>query len=81
MPKTIRHPANVSVAHHPHGEGIAADTGSPQERPDALGAGFRVVRYLIPRHFGFCYGVQNAIDIAYRAVEQNEGSAFSCSVK
>jgi len=34
---------------------------------------FGTVRYLIPRHFGFCYGVQNAIDIAYRAVEQNEG--------
>ncbi|KPP94284.1 MAG: 4-hydroxy-3-methylbut-2-enyl diphosphate reductase IspH [Bacteroidetes bacterium HLUCCA01] len=34
---------------------------------------FGSVRYLIPRHFGFCYGVQNAIDIAYRAVEQNEG--------
>ncbi len=26
---------------------------------------------LIPRHFGFCYGVENAIDIAYRTVEQN----------
>ncbi len=27
------------------------------------------VRFLIPRHFGFCYGVQNAIDIAYRTIE------------
>ena len=26
---------------------------------------------LIPRHFGFCYGVENAIDIAYRTVEEN----------
>lgn len=32
---------------------------------------FGTVRYLVPRHFGFCYGVQNAIDIAYRAVEQH----------
>ena len=34
---------------------------------------FGAVRFLIPRHFGFCYGVENAIDIAYRAVEQNPG--------
>ncbi|MEX0686479.1 MAG: 4-hydroxy-3-methylbut-2-enyl diphosphate reductase [Balneolales bacterium] len=32
---------------------------------------FGAVRFLIPRHFGFCYGVENAIDIAYRTVEQN----------
>ncbi|MDG5768183.1 4-hydroxy-3-methylbut-2-enyl diphosphate reductase [Balneolales bacterium ANBcel1] len=31
------------------------------------------VRYLIPRHFGFCYGVENAIDIAYRTVENHPG--------
>ena len=34
---------------------------------------FGPVRFLIPRHFGFCYGVQNAIDIAYRTIEQNVG--------
>ncbi len=33
---------------------------------------FGPVRFLIPRHFGFCYGVQNAIDIAYRTVEQHK---------
>jgi len=27
----------------------------------------------IARHFGFCYGVENAIEIAYRAVEENQG--------
>ena len=27
----------------------------------------------IARHFGFCYGVENAIEIAYRAVEENKG--------
>ena len=32
---------------------------------------FGPVHFIIPRHFGFCYGVENAIDIAYRAVEQN----------
>lgn len=34
---------------------------------------FGPVRFLIPRHFGFCYGVQNAIDIAYKTVEEHPG--------
>jgi 4-hydroxy-3-methylbut-2-enyl diphosphate reductase len=32
---------------------------------------FGPVQFYIPRHFGFCYGVENAIDIAYRTVEEN----------
>jgi 4-hydroxy-3-methylbut-2-enyl diphosphate reductase len=32
---------------------------------------FGPVRFLVPRHFGFCYGVENAIDIAYRAVAEH----------
>lgn len=32
---------------------------------------FGPVQFIIPRFFGFCYGVENAIDIAYRAVEEN----------
>lgn len=34
---------------------------------------FGSVRFLIARHFGFCYGVKNAIDIAYKTVEENSG--------
>lgn len=34
---------------------------------------FGPLQVLIPRHFGFCYGVENAIDIAYRTVEQHPG--------
>src|SRR5690554_783786 len=34
---------------------------------------FGEVKFLIARHFGFCYGVENAIEIAYRAVENNPG--------
>lgn len=34
---------------------------------------FGPVRFLIPRHFGFCYGVENAIEISYRIIEQNPG--------
>lgn len=32
---------------------------------------FGPVQFYIPRFFGFCYGVENAIDIAYRAVAEN----------
>ena len=27
----------------------------------------------LARHFGFCYGVENAIEIAFRTVEENPG--------
>ncbi len=32
---------------------------------------FGPFRVKLARHFGFCYGVENAIDIAYRAIEEN----------
>lgn len=32
---------------------------------------FGPVRFLIARHFGFCYGVENAIEIAYEIIEEN----------
>lgn len=32
---------------------------------------FGPVQFYVPRFFGFCYGVENAIDIAYRAVEEH----------
>lgn len=32
---------------------------------------FGPVKFFIARHFGFCYGVENAIEISYRALEQN----------
>ena len=32
---------------------------------------FGPVDILISRHFGFCYGVENAVEIAYRIVEEN----------
>ncbi len=34
---------------------------------------FGSVEIILGRHFGFCYGVENAIEIAYRAIEQNPG--------
>jgi 4-hydroxy-3-methylbut-2-enyl diphosphate reductase len=32
---------------------------------------FGSVQFYIARHFGFCYGVENAIEISYRALEEN----------
>ncbi|MGI9174262.1 MAG: 4-hydroxy-3-methylbut-2-enyl diphosphate reductase, partial [Rhodothermales bacterium] len=36
---------------------------------------FGPVRFKIARHFGFCYGVENAIEIAYRALEEHPEKA------
>ena len=32
---------------------------------------FGPVKFYIARHFGFCYGVENAIEISYRAIQEN----------
>lgn len=34
---------------------------------------FGTVNFLIARHFGFCYGVENAIEISYKAIKENPG--------
>lgn len=34
---------------------------------------FGKVEFLIARHFGFCYGVENAIEISYKAIQENPG--------
>jgi 4-hydroxy-3-methylbut-2-enyl diphosphate reductase len=34
---------------------------------------FGPIQFFIPRHFGFCYGVENAIEISYRALEEMNG--------
>lgn len=34
---------------------------------------FGPVRFYLARHFGFCYGVENAIEIAYKTIEENSG--------
>lgn len=32
---------------------------------------FGRIKIIIPRYFGFCFGVENAINIAYRTIEEN----------
>jgi len=37
---------------------------------------FGPVRFYLARHFGFCYGVENAIEIAYKTIQENPGKRF-----
>ncbi|MCZ6766838.1 MAG: 4-hydroxy-3-methylbut-2-enyl diphosphate reductase [bacterium] len=35
---------------------------------------FGPVRFLLARHFGFCYGVENAVEIAFRTLKEHPGT-------
>jgi len=37
---------------------------------------FGPIKLLVARHFGFCYGVENAIEIAYKAIDENPGKSI-----
>ena len=50
---------------------LQADPRKKDLSPTVLELG--ALRLKIARHFGFCFGVENAIEIAYRAVEENTG--------
>lgn len=49
----------------------AADKMKKDFSPTRLKAGN--LEIILARHFGFCYGVENAIEIAFRAVSENPG--------
>lgn len=49
----------------------AADKLKKDYSPTLLDLG--PLKIYLARHFGFCYGVENAIDIAYRTIEENKG--------
>ncbi len=49
----------------------AADKMKKDFAPTVLEAGS--LQVILARHFGFCYGVENAIEIAFRAVAENPG--------
>ncbi len=49
----------------------AADKLKKDFHPTLLDLGG--VQIYLARHFGFCYGVENAIEIAFRTIEQNPG--------
>ena len=45
--------------------------GSRTSGPTTLD--FGAVRIQLARHFGFCFGVENAIEISYKAIAENPG--------
>ncbi len=47
----------------------AADKLKKDTRPTFLD--FGTLQVILARHFGFCYGVENAIEIAFRAIAEN----------
>ncbi len=50
----------------------ARKTGDPRKKDFSPSlVDFGPVSFLIPRHFGFCYGVENAIEISYKALEDH----------
>lgn len=49
----------------------AADKMKRDYIPTVLQLG--TLQVILARHFGFCYGVENAIEIAFRAVSENPG--------
>jgi len=52
----------------------AADPRKQDFSPSVLD--FGTVRFLLARHFGFCYGVEHAIEVAYRAIAEQSGRAI-----
>lgn len=49
----------------------AADPRKQDFAPSVLN--FGSVEIILARHFGFCFGVENAIEISYKALEENPG--------
>jgi len=49
----------------------AADKMKKDFEPTILEIGS--LQIILARHFGFCYGVENAIDIAFRTIDENPG--------
>ncbi len=53
-----------------------ARSSADQRKKDLAPTFLRVgpVEFILARHFGFCFGVENAIERAYRALHENPGS-------
>jgi 4-hydroxy-3-methylbut-2-enyl diphosphate reductase len=49
----------------------AADPRKQDFAPAAFSLG--PLTFILPRHFGFCYGVENAIERSYKAIRENPG--------
>lgn len=49
----------------------AADPRKQDFTPSEFSLG--PITFILPRHFGFCYGVENAIERSYKAIRENPG--------
>jgi 4-hydroxy-3-methylbut-2-en-1-yl diphosphate reductase len=67
VPPTYRSPLIASIKQ----QRKADDKLKKDFSPTLIDLG--AVRFYLARHFGFCYGVENAIEIAFRTVEENPG--------
>lgn len=67
VPTTYRSPLISAIKQ----QRKAADKLKKDFTPTVLDYG--PIQFFLARHFGFCYGVENAIEIAFRTVEENPG--------
>ena len=67
IPFTYRSPLITAVKNKRRGE----DKLKKDFTPTLLDLGN--VQIFLARHFGFCYGVENAIEIAFRTIDENPG--------
>jgi 4-hydroxy-3-methylbut-2-enyl diphosphate reductase len=67
VPLHYRSPLVTAIKHRRKEE----DKMKKDFSPNILALGS--LRIILARHFGFCYGVENAIEIAFRAIEENTG--------
>lgn len=67
VPTTYRSPLISAIKQ----QRKAADKLKKDFTPTLLDYG--PIQFYLARHFGFCYGVENAIEIAFRTVEENPG--------
>ena len=67
VPITYRSPLITAIKN----KRKAADKLKKDFTPSLLD--FGPLRIYLARHFGFCYGVENAIEIAFRTIEENPG--------
>lgn len=65
VPSFYRSPAVLAVKNFRR----ASDPRKRDLSPSVLD--FGQVQFVLPRHFGFCFGVENAIEIAYRVLEEH----------
>jgi 4-hydroxy-3-methylbut-2-en-1-yl diphosphate reductase len=67
VPSFYRSPAILAVKNARR----EADPRKKDLSPSSLN--FGDVCFILPRHFGFCFGVENAIEIAYKVLNENPG--------